>query len=191
MTRNGILTVWLAIASVTVSSSLAHAATPLFRAGEVIVKLKTNSKKSKSTLGSQTHALFGELGQKYAVSVTPFDTDKRYVKVVVKDNVGMQQLLADIQKSPYIEYAEPNYVLHAFGVNAITPNDQNFGLDWGLLNVGQVDKKGQAGTAGVDIGATKAWATGTGSRSVVVAVIDTGVDYTHEDLKDNIFVNKN
>jgi subtilisin family serine protease len=61
-----------------------------------------------------------------------------------------------------------------------TPNDADFGELWGMKNTGQ---------AGVDIGATAAWDETTGSRDVVVGVIDSGIDYTHPDLADNIWKN--
>jgi len=55
--------------------------------------------------------------------------------------------------------------------------------------VGQKDSAGTDGKTGADIGATKAWTTTTGNRDIRVAIIDTGVDYTHPDLKDNIWAN--
>src|SRR5204863_5406242 len=74
--------------------------------------------------------------------------------------------------------------LHADG----TPNDPYYGLLWGLKNTGQVIN-GVAGTPGADIGAEQAWAVTTGSPNVVVGVVDTGVDYGHPDLSDNIWSN--
>jgi subtilisin family serine protease len=67
---------------------------------------------------------------------------------------------------------------------AALPNDPSFALEWGLLNTGQY-----SGLSGNDIGATNAWNFTTGSRSVVVAVIDSGIDLTHPDLVDNLWVN--
>ena len=57
---------------------------------------------------------------------------------------------------------------------------------WGMNNTGQ-----DGGTAGADIGAVTAWDTSTGDTDVIVAVIDTGVDYNHEDLQGNIWTNPN
>src|SRR5689334_22957128 len=74
-----------------------------------------------------------------------------------------------LRTQPDVVYAEPNYVLRAIA----TPNDQYFPLLWGLLNTGQV-ANGVSGLAGADIDATKAWDVSTGSRSVVVGVVDTG-----------------
>jgi subtilisin family serine protease len=67
---------------------------------------------------------------------------------------------------------------------AALPNDPSFALEWGLLNTGQY-----AGLPGNDIAATGAWEFTTGSRNVVVAVIDSGIDLTHPDLAANLWVN--
>ncbi len=64
------------------------------------------------------------------------------------------------------------------------PNDTSFGSLWGLNNTGQ-----SGGRADADIDAPEAWNITTGSSSVVVGVIDTGVDYTHPDLQANIWRN--
>lgn len=66
----------------------------------------------------------------------------------------------------------------------LTPNDPYYPGMWGLNNSGQA-----GGTPGVDIGAEQAWDFGTGSGDVVVAVADQGVQITHPDLRDNIWVN--
>ena len=66
------------------------------------------------------------------------------------------------------------------------PNDAQFSQQWALDNTGQ-----DGGTPGDDIDATQAWNITTGSRNVVVAVIDSGVDYTDPDLAANIWTNPN
>ncbi len=68
------------------------------------------------------------------------------------------------------------------------PNDPSFGLQWGSLNTGQ-SVNGIAGTAGADDHAAQAWARSTGSRSIVIGQVDTGVDYNHPDLAANIWSN--
>lgn len=65
-----------------------------------------------------------------------------------------------------------------------TPNDTSFFQLWGLQNTGQV-----GGLIDADIDAPEAWDIQTGSKSVIVAVIDTGVDYHHPDLAGNIWTN--
>src|SRR5207249_4093131 len=92
-------------------------------------------------------------------------------------------LIAELQRDPLIEYAEPNYL------RWVNTNDPLFANLWGLQNTGQ-PVNGSLGTAGDDIKFLSAWnlarPAGTG---VVVAVIDTGVDYTHPDLASNMWVN--
>jgi subtilisin family serine protease len=75
---------------------------------------------------------------------------------------------------PNVEYAEPNYIVQT----TASPNDPGFAQLWGLQNVFQV---------GADIGAVAAWDVSTGSQANVVAVIDTGMDYSHQDLAANVW----
>jgi subtilisin family serine protease len=92
--------------------------------------------------------------------------------------------IARLQRLPGVASAEPNYRLYPLGV---LPNDTFFDDQWGLLNVAQVHLISDpppataAGTSGADVDADVAWATETGTGSVV-AVIDTGVDTDHPDL---------
>ncbi|MCM8530605.1 MAG: S8 family serine peptidase, partial [Lentisphaeraceae bacterium] len=79
-----------------------------------------------------------------------------------------------------LRYAEPDYIIHS----SLSPNDTSYNSLWGLHNTGQT-----GGTTDADIDAPEAWAITTGSSSVVVAVIDTGVDYTHNDLAANMWIN--
>lgn len=67
---------------------------------------------------------------------------------------------------------------------ATAPNDPYYSTQWALSNTGQT-----GGTPGVDISAPGAWDVTTGSRDVVVAVVDTGVNLAHEDLAANAWVN--
>lgn len=63
------------------------------------------------------------------------------------------------------------------------PNDPMFGKQWALNNLGQDGGKERA-----DLDALKAWLTTKGSDKVVVAVLDSGVDFTHEDLRENMWI---
>lgn len=95
-----------------------------------------------------------------------------------------EALTAALQKNPNIVYAEPNYILQADD----TPNDTLYAQLWSLKNTGQTIN-GTPGIAGADINAEAAWSVTTGSSSIVVGVVDTGVDYNHTDLAANIWSN--
>ena len=83
------------------------------------------------------------------------------------------------QEANQIAYSEPDYLVFA----ELTPDDPMYDQLWGMNNTGQT-----SGTPDADIDAPEAWNLLTTSH-VVVAVIDTGVDYTHPDLADNIWIN--
>jgi len=93
----------------------------------------------------------------------------------------LQQTLADLEKQTNIEYAEPDYLVWPLAM----PNDARFSELDGLNNIGQF-----GGRIDADIDAPEAWDLQTGN-DIVIAVIDSGVDYLHPDLKDNIWVNVN
>jgi len=68
--------------------------------------------------------------------------------------------------------------------NVVIPNDPFFSQQWALQNTGQT-----GGTPDADIDAPEAWDIDTGSAEVVIAIIDSGIDLTHPDLVDNIWMN--
>ncbi len=109
-------------------------------------------------------------------------TKAELLEIGSSDDVN--KVVTELKKDPNVQYAQPNYKL----TPTSTPSDERFNEQWGLLNDGQ--SIGYVpGTPGVDINATAAWESGEGSPSVVIGVLDTGIDISHEDLKDNIYVN--
>ena len=92
----------------------------------------------------------------------------------------MEDAIYQYRNDPRIEYIEPNY--RVWAVETI-PNDSSFSQLWGLHNTGQT-----GGTSDADINAVDAWDIQTGT-DVLIGVIDTGVDWTHEELADNIWTN--
>jgi hypothetical protein len=91
-------------------------------------------------------------------------------------------LAASLRKTRLAAKAE---VEKAYTVSTTGPNDPRFPEQWSLDNVGQA-----GGTPGADISAPEAWsAHGTGSKDIIVAVVDEGADIYHEDLADQIWVN--
>ena len=96
-------------------------------------------------------------------------------------DMAVQETVDLLRKSSLVEYAEPNYIRY---LDTTIPNDPNFGDLWGLNNTGQT-----GGTPDADIDAPEAWDITTGDPSVVVAVIDSGMDLDHEDLAANLWIN--
>ena len=92
--------------------------------------------------------------------------------------------IAALGKDPRVRYAEPNSVI---SIDSL-PNDPSFGNTWGLNNTGQTIN-GSPGAPDADIDAPEAWNVTTGSSNVTVAVIDTGVDWSHPDLSSQIWIN--
>jgi len=129
---------------------------------------KTASRAAKAAARSTVH---GSLKREF-----------RFIGAEVQRLQGMttEQAIAALKKNPNVEYAEPNYEIHI----DVIPNDTRFSELYGMRNTGQT-----GGTAGADIRATQAWDLFTGDPNLKVGVIDTGVDYNHPDLAQNVWTN--
>ena len=110
-----------------------------------------------------------------------FKTLRGLELVKLPPGLSVKEAVKLYQQHPDVLYAEPNYIVKAL----VVPNDPSFGDLWGLHNIGQA-----GGTNDADTDAPEAWGITTGSSDVVVAVIDTGVDYNHQDLSENMFRNQ-
>jgi len=114
------------------------------------------------------------------------------------DNASAETVAAQYARmSGLVKYAEPNYeikldeptkfstsdaLLRESDATAVMPNDPKFNEQWALSNSGQ-----NGGKANADVAALKAWLKTQGSSDVVVAVLDSGVDYKHTDLAANMW----
>lgn len=108
------------------------------------------------------------------------------ILIIKRSGIELQSFgVKTLNQNLLVERAEPNYIYRALK----TPNDLDFSKLWGLKNIGQPDSSKAEGVEGVDIKAEEAWDITTGSSDVVVAVIDTGINHAHEDLKENMWVN--
>jgi subtilisin family serine protease len=102
------------------------------------------------------------------------------LRLVATPTILAAELIPTLQLDSRVKYAEPNGIIHL----AQVPNDPTLSRDYGLINTGQT-----GGTPDADTDADEAWDITTGSSEVVVAVIDSGIDYTHPDLAANVWVN--
>lgn len=84
-------------------------------------------------------------------------------------NITVDEAIQRLKRLPFVRYAEPDYIVHA----SVIPNDPRYGELWGMTN----------------IKAPAAWDTFTGDANLVVAIIDTGIDYNHPDLAANMWIN--
>jgi subtilisin family serine protease len=100
--------------------------------------------------------------------------------LLVAPGVSADGMHAWAGRTPAVVSIEPDVALASLAI----PNDASFGALWGLTNSAQ-----PRGIGDSDINAPEAWEITTGSRNVVVAVIDSGIDYTHPDLAANVWTN--
>ncbi|MBK8167436.1 MAG: S8 family serine peptidase [bacterium] len=98
--------------------------------------------------------------------------------------VDVEDAVATLAADPRVAWVEPNYLI----VTQVLPDDPLVGEQWSLHNTGQTIG-GQTGIPDADIDAPEAWELTTGSPEVVVAVLDTGIDYRHPDLAANMWHN--
>src|ERR1044072_2784404 len=153
--------------------------------GEILVRFRAESKSKQ--LGR--HVLTEKSGRQIPFSVKAVSPKFEIVeglRVAQVNPVDTSTAIEALRARPDVVYAEPNYIRRAF----VAPNDPRYPELWGLNNTGQqVDFEGHSGFPGNDIRAEQAWAITTGSRNVVVGVVDSGIDINHEDLHDNIWTN--
>ena len=144
---------------------------------EVIIKFKEGMKNSKE---------FKELLQKRLGETAP--AIKTYNRIEIghlhaqnHDTKSLEDILKSPEFAPYVENVAPNTIMHLS-----TTNDTDYNSLWAIENTAQ-SVNGTTGVADADMDVAEAWTKTTGTQDVVVAVLDTGVDYTHSDLRDNMW----
>jgi len=88
---------------------------------------------------------------------------------------NISQIIQKLKSLQFVKYAEPNYLYKV----SVLPDDPQFSSQWALHNE----------ITDFDIDAPEGWDIEQGSPEVIIAVIDTGADYTHPDLAANIWHN--
>ena len=144
----------------------------LFLADQVIVRAAPGItedalRRGLESVGMQVSSLIAE--GVYTVGLGQNDLD------ALPNALGMLARMEDM-----VSVAEPDGV----GFGAAVPNDPSFGSQWGLYNTGQ-----SSGTPGVDVAATQLWDIMEGAPGVVIAVLDSGLNFTHPDLQNVAWTN--
>jgi subtilisin family serine protease len=141
--------------------------------GELLVKFKSGV---AAVSAAAVHKAVG------ATVIKNFTTVPNLQHVRLQKGLSVNDAITAYMSTRDVEYAEPNYIAH---IMSKIPDDTYFGDQWALRNLGTY----AGGTFGADIRAVDAWEISIGDHNVVVAVLDTGVDYTHPDLVGNIWSN--
>lgn len=138
-------------------------ARPTHVADELLVKFKADVAKPQrlNTITALQTKEVRRLGKKQRIS-----------RIKLQTGQSLQQVLAAYRADPNVEYAQPNFIYYA----QAEPNDTDYSQLWGLNNPN-----------GNDIDAELAWEQITNCSNVTVAVLDSGVDYTHQDLAINMW----
>src|SRR5712692_386701 len=156
---------------------LAGAAASQYVPGEVLVKFKPAAvaQERAASVASLGHTVLAQLEQ------------PGWVHVKLGAGQTMEAALAAYRNDPNVEYAQPNYIYHA----SLVPNDPQYGQLWAFKNTGQTIINANfspfSGTPGDDIHIEPAWGQITDCSTVIVAVVDTGVNYNQEDLAANMW----
>lgn len=112
----------------------------------------------------------------------------RVVHARLPPGQSVAQAVQDFMRDPSVEQVQPNFIYQPL----TAPNDPLYGQQWGLKNTGQTITGGtwpvnNPGVYGSDMGMEQAWDQITDCSAVVVAVIDSGVNYLHQELAGNMW----
>jgi len=161
--------------TVTLQSILSETDKGKYVQGELLVKFKSGTAKASA---QKAHLIAG------ATVIRSFKIVPDVEHVRLSKGLAVKNAIAQYMSNPDVEYAEPNYIRKIASTEVI-PSDLYFRDQWALRNTGQY----AYGTEGADIDATEAWRVSTGSYDITIAVLDTGVDYNHNDLASNMWRN--
>lgn len=136
---------------------------------QLIVKFRPEVRLEQNTLRTHVASLDHSLTRVNAKRLSRMHGAEGVYKLKVSQGTDIQQAVDILNADPAVDYAETDYLAHY----ASTPNDPRYGDQWGLTKVAVED----------------AWDQTTGESSVMIAVIDSGIDLTHEDLAPNLWFN--
>lgn len=173
--------------------------TPEYVKGRIIVKLKGKAAAKRE--------VYRRLGRKVLIGIDSIDAANKRMGVreirkpfpkiknasldirygfsrtmifEIPENMDPVSFAQELSMDPNVEYAEPDGIAQV----CVIPNDPSYNVQWHLNNTGQT-----GGIAGCDIKAETIWEKTQGDSSVIIAIVDTGIDLDHEDLVKNIWIN--
>jgi subtilisin family serine protease len=163
-----------AVPAQTISRSTAASISSAYREDQILVQPKP---------GADPEAMAGLHATQRGRVLQTFQRLGNLQVVAVPAGETVPGLIANYQQSGLIEFAEPDYHRQL----NLAPNDPKYldGTLWGLNNYGQ-----NGGSPHADIDATNAWQVLTSASNIVVAILDSGIRYTHEDLAANMWTNQ-
>lgn len=171
---------------------------PQYIAGEILLSLKSEY---QSLSYSKKLAVLNILLKKNKIDVLKIKKLKvgaPFFLIKITEPLKLQYYIHRLNQQKEVDFAEPNYILKLFDSNTNTetdtdgviPNDPLLEKSWSFRNTGQVLPSGKIGKPGADINIVSVWnKSGITDQEVIVAVIDTGIDWNHEDLKENLYTN--
>ena len=145
-----------------------------YKEGELLVKFKSG------VIGISSSKIHQAVG---ASVIKRFNVVPNLERIKLPEGISVEKAILQYMSDPAVEYAEPNYIRCASSITP--PTDTYFNTQWALNNTGEYAN----GTKGADINALGAWGYTKGSHDITVAVLDSGIDYNHQDLAGNIWFN--
>ena len=153
-----------------------------YEEGKAIILYKNSAVSKKNKKSSILNEIkiddtvsFEDVSQVSAYSNSSKDVDLK-VSLVSSDKYSTQELVKKLNNQKEIIYAEPNYKVKATSLT----NDEYLKYQWAIENIGQ-----NGGIEGEDIKTKETLS----DKEKVIAIIDTGVDYTNSELKDHMWNN--
>ncbi|MHC4911609.1 MAG: S8 family serine peptidase, partial [Planctomycetota bacterium] len=148
-------------------------------------------KKDKALLSKKERRIIRRLKRAPKGAKVPDLSGIYKLELELDEGQSLEEAVAAYNGDPDIEYAELNYIVKI----TASPNDALYPIQWPLNNTGQIYPESgwyndPPGAPDSDIDAPEAWGIHTGGSEIIVAVVDTGVDYTHRDLDDNMWLNE-
>jgi len=148
-----------------------------YEPGELIVRFLPKATGEQRTI-AERNAILAAIGGGMVKDSSKFVSGLTLVKL--SKEMSVENAIRAFKNTKDILSAQPNYIYEPF---SMFPNDPNFDQLWNMHNTGQT-----GGTPDADIDAPEAWDIAT-DTNIIVAVIDSGIDYTHPDLTTNMWIN--